>query len=956
MPAADRLHRKPLRKRLWALWTVVFCLMAAASAAQTEPLWPHSGSDLPPDPAMIFGRLDNGLRYVLRVNRTPRDRVSLHLNVQAGSLHEREDQQGLAHLLEHMLFNGSTHFPPGELVKYFQRIGMAFGDDANAHTGFDETVYDVLLPDNRRESIAEGLKVIYDYACGALLLQEEIEREREVVLAEIRTRDSPGYRVFKSTIGFEFEGMRIAQRLPLGKREVVRRADRKALKDFYDQWYRPDRLVVVMVGDFDPAAAEAMIRERFADLKNRGATGADPPMGQLAHQGIKPFYHYEPELGHVRVSIGQVRNVPFTPDSMDFQRRLLAEEIAVRALDHRLQAILDRPDAPFTRADAAAGIFLKTLRYAEVDARPREGRWAEALSLLEQSLRQALDHGFAPAEIDRVRSEMKAELEKSAGQAETRQSMDLSNQIVDHLNAGRVMMEPKDELALLAPVIEAFRVEEINEALREAWDADHRLVQVIGSVDLSAAGADPLAGIRQVYDQSRNVPVAPWTARGVPAFPYLPAPGEAPAVVERTVHEDLGVIQVRFANGLGLSVKQTDFKDDEVRLSLDLEPGRNGEPAERPGLAELAEALMDESGLGALTRDDLDRALAGRNLSLATEIGEDRFRLVGTTVPQELPLLLDLLRHRLLDPGWRQSAFDLVMTRFEENYADLKTSIEGQMMLHGRQFLAGGDSRFGLPPPEVFRQSTLEDVRQWVTPILQTSPLALSVVGDVDPQQVIDLVGRYLGTLPSRNPAAMAERSAPRFPSGQRRELAVETRLNKAMVVVAFPTEDIWDIRRTRRLNQLAEVFSDRLREQIREKLGASYSPFVHHWPSRAYAGYGMMMAMVQVDPERTEAVIDEIGRIASDLSARGIGADAFQRALAPTLTGIKDMRRQNRYWLDSVLSGVWSHPQQLDWSRTFLDDHAAIRAEELSALASRYLRMEKAALIVIRPQSPAKK
>ena len=247
-------RRRPGRfgKLGWIAIGWIFSLLAVSIAAGADTRWPHQASDLDPDPELVFGALDNGLRYVLRVNQTPRDRVSLHLNVQAGSLHERDDQRGLAHFLEHMLFNGSTHFPPGELVKYFQRIGMAFGDDANAHTGFNETVYDVLLPDNRPESIAEGLLVLRDYASEALLLPEEIDREREVVLAEMRTRDSPGYRAFKASLEFEFEGLRVAQRLPIGEEAVVRQADRQALKAFYDDWYRPERLVVVMVGDFDP--------------------------------------------------------------------------------------------------------------------------------------------------------------------------------------------------------------------------------------------------------------------------------------------------------------------------------------------------------------------------------------------------------------------------------------------------------------------------------------------------------------------------------------------------------------------------------------------------------------------------------------------------------------------------------------------------------------------------------
>jgi zinc protease len=955
----DFWRRRGRRKGLG--WIGACCLAmamglaVAGSAAGSESPWPHQESDLTPDPALIFGRLDNGLRYVLRVNDTPRDRISMHLNVQAGSLHESEDQRGLAHFLEHMLFNGSTHFPPGELVKYFQRIGMDFGDDANAHTGFHETVYDVLLPDNRPESIAEGLLVLHDYASGALLLDEEINREREVVLAEMRSRDSPGYRTFEATLGFEYEGLRIAERLPIGKEDVVRRAGRASLKKFYDDWYRPDRMVVVMVGDFDPAAAEGMIRERFAGLKNRGAEPGDPPMGDSIHRGTKTFYHHEPELGHANVSIGQVRTVPFTPDSIAFQRQQLAEQIALRILDHRLESRLERPDAPFTHVSAGAGIFLKTLRSAELQARMRNSGWAEALKSLEHSLRQALVHGFDAAEVERVRSEMKAELERAAAQAGTRQSPALAGEIIGDLNAGRVTMAPDQQLALLGPMIDAFSPAQIHDALRQAWGDDHWLVMVTGNENLSGGDAAPEARILRAYDASRSEAVQPWEASAAVGFPYLPPP-EAPArVVERIVREDLGVVQARFANGVALSVKKTDFKDDEVLLSVDLEPGRSGEPADRPGLAELAEAMMNADGLGALSRDDLERALAGRNLSLSARMGEDRLRLMGETVPGEVSLLFDLVRHHLLDPGWRPSVFTLVMDRYQDEYANLERSVEGQMSLKGRRFLAGGDGRFGLPPREAFEKLTLDDVTRWIGPILAGGALSISVVGDVDPEEIISLAGRYLGTLPERKPPTLAARPGPRFPGGERMDIGVDTQLEKAMVVVSHATEDMWDIHRTRRLNLLAEVVSDRLREQVRERLGASYSPFAYHWPSRAYPGYGVMSAVVQVDPGQIDIVEKEIERILADLASNGVGADEFARIREPALTGIKDLKRENAYWRDSVLAGAWRHPEQLDWSRDIYPDHAAVTAGELSGLAARYLTPERRATIVIRPREEEK-
>ncbi|NJL59313.1 MAG: insulinase family protein [Desulfobacteraceae bacterium] len=255
------------------------------------PRWPHEDSDLKPDPAVLFGKLPNGFRYVVMENSNPKNRISMHLYVNAGSLNETDAQKGLAHFMEHMAFNGSEHFAPGEMVKFFQKIGMQFGPDANAHTGLDRTVYDVLLPKNEPEIIKEGLIVLRDYAHGVLLLPSEIDRERKVVLAEKRTRDSISYRTYVSEMKFEFPESRIPERLVIGDEKVLETADQKLLKDYYETWYRPENIILVVVGDTDKQLAEKLIKGQFSDITAKSPSRPYEGIGKIHHQGTKPFYH-----------------------------------------------------------------------------------------------------------------------------------------------------------------------------------------------------------------------------------------------------------------------------------------------------------------------------------------------------------------------------------------------------------------------------------------------------------------------------------------------------------------------------------------------------------------------------------------------------------------------------------------------------------------------------------------
>ncbi len=932
-------------------WTVPAPAAAGdLSDADGPPPWPHERGDLAPDPEVVFGTLQNGFRYIFMVNQHPADRVNLHLNVRAGSVHEREDQRGVAHFLEHMLFNGSEHFQPGELVKYFQSIGMRFGADANARTGFFETVYDVVLPSGDAESLSDGLLVLGDYAAGALLLETEVERERGVILAEKRARDSSAYRTFVSTFRFELDGTRLSRRLPIGEEGVLRTADRELLKAYYDAWYRPDKMVLVMVGAFDPDTALPLVKKTFGGLGARAPEPPEPPLGVVEHDGLKVFHHYEKEAGNTSVSIEAIETADPVPDSFAFQRNRLLAGLANRILQDRLDTLLKRPETPFTSAAAGSGIYLAVLKYAQISADTPPEKWAETLGLLEQTLRRALVHGFTRSELERVKKDFTADLEQAVEKAATRESGDLARRIISTLNRDRVFQSPEQEAALYKPVVASATLDQVHDALQQAWAPDHRLVLVTGNADIP----EPGIAITKQYGKSREKAVERPEEAAAVAFPYREAPAGTGGIVHRREISDLGILQVDFENGLRLNLKPTDFKANEILAKLDFGGGRSREPAGKPGLALLTEAVVNESGTGTLDRDDLERALAGKSTSLTFGIDDEAHYLRGSTVQKELPLLFQLLEAHLADPGVREAAYGLAMERFRHHYEALSRTVDGALTLRGKRFLAGGDSRFGMPPTfEAFRTLTLGDVREWMRPFWESGRLELSLVGDFDPEAAAALAGKYLGTLPGREGGAASKRpGSPDFPEGDGLRIDVETEIPKALVVVAYPTDDQWDIHRTRRLSTLAGVFSDRLRETVREELGAAYSPVAYHAPSRAYEGYGLFQALVHVAPTEAETVVGAVRRIAADLVKEGVTEEELRRSVDPTLTGIKDMRQQNRYWLETVLSGSRRHPEQLDWSRTIVEDYAAIEASEVAELARRYLKPGKAAVLTIRPSA----
>ena len=913
--------------------------------------WPVRTQILQPDPMLHFGRLANGFRYVLMHNERPDNRVSVHLFVNAGSLNENDQQQGMAHFLEHMMFNGTTHFPPGQLVRYFQRIGMQFGNDANAHTGFDETVYDVILPQGDEKHLTEGLQVMHDYASGALLLQEEIKDERGVILAEMRSRDSAGYRTLEATLAFEFPDILLSKRLPIGKTEIIQAADRPLLKTFYDAWYRPDNMVLVIVGDYDVDIADGLIQARFNDLFPRAPEVSKPSFGTLDHNGLKIFYHHEPEVGSTSVSIEVIHLQDPVNDSATKRKQRMIAHMADQIVQNRLDARLKDPDAPFTDASIASGVYLERIHYSEISADCGPGTWSQAITAIEQELRRARYYGVGDAELTRVKKDMFTALDTAVRQAPTRDSTALARSIIRDIAQEDVILSPAQEQALLAPIVEQVTRAEVEATFRENWSDHHRLVLVSGNASPAGSQAAAETAIRNVFLASAAAPVAPPALSAAKPFPYLEAP-EAGAIASREEIEDLGITRIRFANGIYLNLKRTDFKQNEVLANLIFGTGRSGEPPANPGISALAEATIDDSGLGAMTVDELERALAGKRTYLDFRIAEDHFNFFADSVSDELPLLFQLVHAHLVDPGFRASALELARKRATQEYRSASRAIEGMMDVEGSRILAGGDGRFGMPPLSTLESVSLDDIRNWIAPQLAHAPLELSIVGDIDPDAVIGLAQRYLGSLPAREATVVsaARAGTPAVPAGSIHHIPVDTQIDKALVVTAWQTSDFWDIHRTRRLSVLADVFSERLREGIREKLGIAYSPYAFNRSSRAYPGYGVFQANVNASPDKTAAVQTELRAIAQSLVEDGVTADELARAIDPILTAIIQYRQTNGYWLNSVMTGAWRSPEQFDWARTFVEDYGAITTDDLDRIADTYLKPDRAAVIVIEP------
>ena len=943
------------RHRLLLSAVYVLTLVALRPVLAAPPAFAQETSDLQPDPAAIWGRLPNGLHYVVLPNRQPPGRASLRLVVGSGSLYETEAQRGLAHFLEHMAFNGSTHYAPGTLVEYFQRLGMSFGGDTNAYTSFESTIYMLELPNTQAATLIEGFQVFADYAGGLLLETKEINKERGIILAEKRTRDSVVYRTFVAENEFLLGDSLFPKRLPIGLAEIIEQSPREPLADFYNAWYRPDNLAVIAIGDFNPAAVEAQIKQVFGPLQARAPARPQPDLGLISTAaGLHVRFHPEPEAAQVTVAIETMTPYPGEPDTAAARLRYLPRDLAFQMLNRRLAILAKQENAPFASGSANVNESYHFFRNASVELNCKPEHWRASLTVAEQELRRALEYGFQPAELGEATANYLNSLEQGAKGASTRRSGELADELVSCLERDEVFTHPAADLALFKPALEKVTPDDCLRAFRETWNVNQRYLFVTGNVDLTreSAAADQI--IASVYEASRNVPLKPPQGVAAGAFAYTRF-GTAGAVTRHDHVDDLDIHLVEFGNGVRLNLKRTDFEANTIDVNIRVGTGRLTEPATEPGLAFLANLAFITGGLGKYSIDDLQRLFAGKTVGLKFKVHDDACTLSGTTNRDDLLAQLQLLTAYLVDPGYRPEALRQGQKIIEQMYTGFTHTPSGPMETEVPRLLASDDPRFGLPAERVVLDRTLEEVRAWLAPQLASGAIEIAVVGDIDVDATISAVAQTLGALPQRAPKpGLAEARKVFFPAPFTKSYAVPTEIPKGLVTLYWPTTDARDVRLARRLGLLAEILSDRLRVKVREEMGDAYSPEAYSAPSDTYIHYGYLLSQITINPAQAQNVIDTVLAIAADLQKNGVTPDELERAKKPVLTSLQESARTNTYWLNSVVAACQEFPQRLEWCRTRYSDFEGIAKAEIDALAAQYLDPARTFRVIVRPEAAA--
>jgi zinc protease len=920
----------------------------ASTVAPLTGVWPQSYADLPPDPAMRFGTLPNGLRYVVMKNATPGGQASLRLRIDAGSMQETDSQQGLAHFLEHMAFDGSHHVAEGEMVKILQRHGLAFGADTNASTSWENTTYKLDLPKADDETVDTSLMLLREVASELTLNQDAINRERGVVLSEERLRDTPGYEVLKQSLAFALKGLRAPERFPIGQVEVIQHATHQQIEDFYSKYYRPSRAVLVAVGDFDPDAMEAKIKARFGDWAEGAAAGADPDVGRPSAHGAETHVVVQPG-GPQIVQMEWVAAPDRTPDSVAKRRRATIEALGFGVLNRRLDRMVRSEDPPFIGSGAYRQDEFHSARVASIQANIRPGDWRKALEAEDMAVRQLLQYGVSADELAQQIDSSRASLKSTAEGAATRTTPAIAEDILGTLDVPEVETSPAEDLALFEADVKGLTPNEVNAALKDAFAGAGPLVLV--------ATPDPINGgdgaVSQTLAQAQTASVAAPAAEASLHWPYDNL-GPMGQVAERRDVADLDTVFVRFENGVRLTVKPTKFSDNQILVQARIGHGQMDLPTDKSTTAWAAPTAFPEGGLDQLSAQDLEQVLRSKIVGRSFTITDDAFVLSGTTRPDDLDTQLQLLAAYVAHPGWRPAAFQRMKGAGPTILDQMAATPEGVLNRDLGRLLHSGDRRWGVPSRDEIAAEQPADLKAVLEPALAGNPIEVVMVGDITVEKAIDAVASTFGALPARSPDAAPKPISPTvaFPAGTPSPVVLthSGRFDQAIGLIAWPTEDfLSDTQRSRNLALLGEVLQLRLTDELRKAQGLTYSPSASASPSQVFANYGYLSARVEIPPLKLDGFFSDVAVIVTDLRSHDIGADELERAKKPAVDDLERRRQTNEYWLNA-LANAQTDPRKLTALRSSIAQLEHVSAADIRRAAEAYLIDAKAFKLEVKP------
>ena len=873
---------------------------AQASPAPQQAFAP---SDLLPfDSAVMRGTLPNGLTYYIRRNTRPEKRVMLQLAVKAGSIDENDDQQGLAHFLEHMAFNGSRNFKPGELIATLESTGARMGPHVNAYTSFDETVYMFQVPTDKPGIVEKGLQALADVGSGLTLDPKEIDKERGVVIEEWRGGLGAAARIRDQQIPVLFYKSKYAERLPIGKPEVLKSFTREQLRAFYTRWYRPDRMALVVVGDIEAAQVASQVKTLFGALpkpaSNAPARAYEIPLPSEMLLKVAT----DSEASQSSVSIVRRRRSGKDERVADY-RRDLTEQLVEQMVNERFDELSRKKEAQFLGASAYDSTLGPGVSLFTLGATVEDGKLAQGLAALQVESNRVAKHGFGAAEMDRAKKSLLASYERAYNERDKSESAGFAGEYVSHFLIGEPSPGIEYQYRLVQAILPSINAAEVAGAARTLFADQSRAILAV-SPKKSGLAVSTDAELRDALTRAESVAVTAWNdvGSGKALMDTAPDPG---VVKDRREIGPLGVTVVRFGNGVEAWLKPTDFQNDQVLFSLIAQGGASLAPPERYVDALLAPALVQLSGVGGHTAVDLQKLLAGKIAGARASIGLSTHGIAGSANPVNLETGLQLLYLSFTAPGNDEEAFGMIRKQLDATYANRDSN---PALLYGEKVAqVNSGNHYTAQPITLERLSKLDRSAMeafYRERFSNAADFTFLMVGAFKVDETLPLVSRYVGSLPSKGETSSKPRDVGfKFPAAVEKATVEKGREPKVSTQISFFADPPQDPSELTRLASANDVLEIALRDILREELGETYTVSVDLQQELHQRGGGHVAVQFTAAPQNLQKMTDRVMQEIQRMQKEGPSEDLTNRAKETARRDHETGMKQNGYWLSRLQS-----------------------------------------------------
>ena len=924
-----------------------------------ETPWIYRGSDVPRDQEWVFGEVPNGLRYAVRNNRVPPGQVSIRIRIDAGSIHERESEQGFAHLLEHLLFRESKYLSAGEAIPTWQRLGASFGSDTNAETSPTHTVYKLDLPNATSAALEESFKLLSGMIREPVLSDANVNAERPIVLAEKRDRGGAARRVAVGTRQTMFAGQRLANRLPIGTEATLNAANGRNVSAFYKRWYRPENAVIVAVGDVDPQRLAVLIETWFADWQGEGPAVPAPDFGDPVAPGDadgewpvgETAVLVEPDLPR-SLSYGVLRPWRQVQDTIVYNEGLLLDALSQAIINRRLESRA-RSGGSYLYAGVQQDDVSRSADGTFVTVVPQGEDWQAALNDVRGVISDALAEPPTQDEIDREAAEFDLAFASSVAERRVMQASDLADDIVNAVDIRETVAAPETVLEVFRGMSAKLVPAAVLERTQALFKGD-----VVRAVYVTPGAEEATALSLKSNLQSKVAPdaTARLASRSV-SFDDLPAIGEPGTVVQRGLLGVADIERVEFSNGATAILWANEAEPGRVAVKVRFGAGYRGFDAETAPYASIGESTLIGMGLADLGQDDLDRIATGRKFGFDFRIEDASFGLQAETRAEDLRDQLYLFAGKLAMPRWDANPFEREKSAAALAYESYATNPNGLLNRDLQYLLRNNDPRFANLPPAETAKLDLETFKSIWGPLLQQGPIEVLMMGDFKKDAAIAALAETIGALEPREPLSAEVIARGRSISAGGPDATVRFHRgdpNQAAAVIAWPTSGgVEKLRVSRQLEILVQLFNNRLLDEMRERAGASYAPNVgNSWPVELDDG-GAIIASAQLQPGDVPLFFEVAEEIASDLALTPVGEDELNRVTEPLRQLISRASTGNQFWM-YTLEGASRDPRRVAMVRSLLSDYSNTTPARMQELASQYLAANPGWRLAIIPEGQA--